>query len=211
MSRRQKANTFIAFSDFLLALMNTVFILFIAAMMSMAAKVHSEDGVKLDAQYLIEASWSLDYDADVDLYVRDPLGNVVYFAQKEAGSLHLDHDSRGHLSDVEKLPDGTEIKPTAYTEIVTLRGIVPGEYTVNLHLYGAWYPKSQVMDHAVGAPYTVPVHVRIVKLNPSVVTEFDQTATLESIWEERTVTRFTLGAGGVWISADPTPMSLQHH
>ena len=37
--RRQRANTFVGISDFLLALNNVIFILFIFAIMAMAAKV----------------------------------------------------------------------------------------------------------------------------------------------------------------------------
>jgi hypothetical protein len=207
--RRQRANTFVGISDFLLALNNVLFILFIFAIMAIATKVPKSAGVELKAEYLITAEWDLAHDCDVDLWVRDPLGNIVYFGQKESGSMHLDHDSRGHLSDEEKLPDGTVVKSKAFIETATLRGVVPGEYTVNLHLYGAW-TGSNVMEHMPGAPYPVPVHVKITKLNPSVVTEFDQDAKLERVWEEVTATRFSLGADGSWLGTDSTPMRLQH-
>jgi hypothetical protein len=206
--RRQRANTFVGISDFLLALNNVIFILFIFAIMAMAAKVPPAAGVELKAEYLITAEWDLAHDCDVDLWVRDPLGNIIYFGQKESGSMHLDHDSRGSLSDEERLPDGTTVKPKAYTETATLRGVVPGEYTVNIHLYGAW-TGSKEMSHTPGTPYSVPVHVKITKLNPSVETKFDQEPTLERVWQEITVTRFTLGAGGAWRGTDPTPMKLQ--
>ncbi|SEF10128.1 hypothetical protein SAMN05444161_8383 [Rhizobiales bacterium GAS191] len=206
--RRQRANTFVGISDFLLALNNVIFILFIFAIMAMAAKVPPAAGVELKAEYIITAEWDLAHDCDVDLWVRDPLGNVVYWSHKEAGSMHLDHDSRGSLSDEQRLADGTIVKPKSYGEMVTLRGIVPGEYTVNLHLYGAMIDGAEVK--APGTAYSVPVHVRIIKLNPSVVTEFDQEPTLERIWQETTVTRFGLGSDGSWLGTDPTPMSLQH-
>ena len=122
--------------------------------------------------------------------------------------MHLDHDSRGHLSDEERLPDGTIVKPRIYSETATLRGIVPGEYTVNIHLYGAW-TGSNAMDHTPGTPYSVPVHVRITKLNPSAVTMFDQEPRLERVWQEITVTRFSLRADGSWLGTDATPMRLQ--
>jgi hypothetical protein len=206
--RRQRANTFVGIADFLLALNNVIFILFIFAIMAMASKIPSEAGVQLKAEYLITAEWDLAHDCDVDLWVRDPLGNVVYFRQKESGSMHLDHDSRGSLSDVEKLPDGTIVKPKVYSETVTLRGVVPGEYTVNLYLYGIMTGTGE--SHAAGEHYEVPVHVRIVKLNPSVVTEFDREPALERVRQELTVTRFSLGADGAWLGTDSTPMSLQH-
>jgi hypothetical protein len=207
--RRQRANTFVGISDFLLALNNVIFILFIFAVMAMASKAPPAAGVELKAEYLISAEWDLAHDCDVDLWVRDPLGNVVYWSHKEAGSMHLDHDSRGSLSDEQKLPDGMIVKPKAYAEMVTLRGIVPGEYTVNLHLYGGPTIKG-VQSRNPGDPYTVPVHVRITKLNPSVITEFDKETTLERVWQEITVTRFSLGSDGSWLGTDPTPMSLQH-
>ena len=205
--RRQRANTFVGIADFLLALNNVIFILFIFAIMAMATKIPSEAGVQIKAEYIITAEWDLAHDCDVDLWVRDPLGNVVYFLQKESGSMHLDHDSRGSPSDVERLPDGTVIKPKAYSETVTLRGLIPGEYTVNLYLYGVKTATGE--SYAAGEHYEVPVHVRIVKVNPSVVTKFDQEPTLEQVRQELTVTRFTLGSDGGWLGTDSTPMSLQ--
>jgi hypothetical protein len=205
--RRQKANTFVGISDFLLALNNVIFILFVFAIMAMAAKVPPAAGVQLRAEYIITAEWTLDYDCDVDLWVRDPQGNIVYWQHREAGAMHLDHDSRGSLSDSERLPDGTVIKPKIYAEMVTLRGIVPGEYTVNLYLYGVTKKGDQVFTP--GSPYVVPVHVKIIKVNPSAVTEYDQEPGLERIGQEITATRFSLGPDGSWLGTDPTPMSLQ--
>ena len=205
--RRQRANTFVGISDFLLALNNVIFLLFVFAIMAISAKSPPAAGVELKAEYIITADWDLARDCDVDLWVRDPLGNVVYWGRKEAGAMHLDHDSRGSLSDVVKLADGTVTKPKLYTEMVTLRGIVPGEYTVNLHLYGAMIDGVEVK--APRTAYSVPVHVRITRLNPSAVAEYDQEAKLESVWQEITVTRFTLGSDGSWRGTDPTPMSLR--
>ena len=205
--RRQRTNTFVGISDFLLALNNVIFILFVFAIMAMAAKVPPAAGVQLKAEYIITVEWDLAQDCDVDLWVRDPQGNIVYWQHREAGSMHLDHDSRGSLSDSEQLPDGTLIKPKFYAEMVTLRGVVPGEYTVNLYLYGVTRKGDQVQTP--GAPYTVPVHVKIVKLNPTVVTEYDQEPRLERVGQEITVTRFSLGPDGCWLGTDPTPMSLQ--
>src|SRR6516225_129898 len=96
--RRQRANTFVGIADFLLSLNNVIFILFIFAIMAMATKIPSEAGVQLKAEYIITAEWDLAHDCDVDVWVRDPLGNVVYWQRKEAGAMHLDHDSRGSLS-----------------------------------------------------------------------------------------------------------------
>jgi hypothetical protein len=206
--RRQRANTFIGIADFLLALNNVIFLLFVFALLSMAAKLPPRAGVELKADYLITAEWALDHDCDVDLWVRDPLGHIVFFGTREAGSMHLDHDSMGHVSDAEVLPDGRVVRPRSYAEVVTLRGIVPGEYTVNLHLYGAFIGNSQLMEHRPGTPYAVPVNVRIIRINPAVETRFDVTLTLERVWQELTVTRFTIAADGGWLGTDPTPMSL---
>jgi hypothetical protein len=202
-------NTFIGIADFLFSLNNVIFLLFVFALLSMAAKLPPNAGVELKADYLITAEWDLAHDCDVDLWVRDPLGRIVFFATREAGSMHLDHDSMGHVSDEERLSDGQVVRPHNYTEVVTLRGIVPGEYAVNLHLYGAFIGGSQIMEHRPGTPFSVPVHVRITRINPRVETTFDETPTLERVWQELTVTRFTLAADGTWLGSDKTPMSLQ--
>ena len=63
-----------------------------------------------------------------------PNGETVSYLKKDAGWLHLDRDDQGIINDVVTI-DGEEIIYPINREVVTLRGIIPGEYILNLYLY----------------------------------------------------------------------------
>ena len=80
-------------------------------------------------------------------------------------------------------------------EIVTLRGIVPGEYVVNVHCY-----------FKVAAD-PVPVTIQIDKINPySVVLR--ETVDLANKGEEITVTRFSVNSKGEVTNVNKLPKKL---
>ncbi len=66
----------------------------------------------------------------------------------------------------------------------TIRGILPGEYVVNVHQYRA----------AGFVP--VPVTIRVEKLNPKVTLVFYGTVDLDYTGQERTAVRFTVAGDG---------------
>ena len=80
-------------------------------------------------------------------------------------------------------------------EIVTLRGIIPGEYVVNVHCY-----------FKVGTE-PVPVTIQIDKINPySVVLR--ETVELANKGEEITVTRFSVKGNGEVTNVNKLPKKL---
>ena len=93
-----------------------------------------ENNIKAKADFMITVTWNKDLDDDVDTYVEDPVGNLVAFMRREEGLMHLDRDDLGHRNDTINTPNGP-IEYKDNREIVTLRGFVPGEYVVNVHMY----------------------------------------------------------------------------
>jgi hypothetical protein len=74
---------------------------------------------------VVEARWPDEIDADVDLWVQAPGDVPVGYSNKGGAAFNLLRDDLGHRA------DATEVNyETAYS-----RGILPGEYTVNLHLF----------------------------------------------------------------------------
>ena len=51
--------------------------------------------------------------------------------------MHLDRDDLGDKNDKIYLPDGSMIKVPQNQELLTIRGIVPGEYVLNIHMYSS--------------------------------------------------------------------------
>jgi hypothetical protein len=134
------------------------------------------------AEFLITLSWPDGSEADVDLYVEDPAGGLVWFRSREAGLMHLDRDDLGRANDVLRV-GGRTIINRLNQETVSIRGIVAGEYVVNVHLY-----------RADAAP--VPVTVKVEKLNPRVVLVFYGTIELDRQGQEATATRFAIAGDG---------------
>jgi len=155
-----------------------------------------KDVVKPKAEYIVTLTWELKDSSDIDIWVQDPAGNLISFKEKEGGLTHLDRDDLGKSGDVYKLADGRVVAYNYNQEIVTIRGFIPGEWIINLHVYNK---KNTWDSNAV---------VRIDKINPSVVTVFNETVILKEHWEEATVVRFTMKMNGDMIEFNKLPISL---
>ncbi len=150
--------------------------------------------IEVKAEFLITVFWPDDLEDDVDIYVEDPTGGLVWFKSREPGLMHLDRDDLGKRNDEVITAAGTILFPEN-REIVTLRGIVPGEYVVNVHMY-----------FKVGAE-PVPVTIQIDKINPySVVLR--ETVDLKIKGDEVTVTRFSVNAKGEVSNVNKLPKKL---
>lgn len=142
-----------------------------------------ENNIKAKADFMITVTWNKDLDDDVDTYVEDPVGNLVAFMRREEGLMHLDRDDLGHRNDTINTPNGP-IEYKENREIVTLRGFVPGEYVVNVHMY----MKRE----------KAPTEVTIVleKLNPYMII-MAKNVILTTNGQEDTAFRFVVDSEGV--------------
>jgi hypothetical protein len=135
--------------------------------------------VQLKAEYIITMSWK-DLDPnDIDVWVEDPKGDVVWYRNPEAGLMHLDRDDRGMLKDTLTI-NGKTIENPLNQEIVTIRGVLPGEYVVNVNYYASETHKP------------VDVSVKVEKVNPVLEVFYYGTVTLDTQGDEKTVLRFTI-------------------
>lgn len=186
--------TFVPFTDILFnALLGFAVMVFIAfALIRPDANAGTVD---LKADIVITATWPDGNPDDIDLYVEDPQGNVVWYYVKEAGLIHLDRDDRGNLHDTVEV-NGHEIQSPLNQELVTVRGIVPGEYVVDVFRYTA----------TTGEP--IPVTVKIEKLNPVLSVIHYGQVMLSSKGDEKTAVRFTLDAKGNVTGQDDAFRSL---
>ena len=122
--------TFDPFTDLLFnALLGFAFMFSIAFML--IKPTPEEAKIDPNAEYIITVSWPDEHPDDIDTYVEDPEGNIVWYHIRESGLMHLDRDDRGNFKDTIVL-DGEKINNPINQETVTLRGIMPGEYVVNV-------------------------------------------------------------------------------
>jgi hypothetical protein len=170
------------FSVMLFKALQVVTFLFFIALLAM--NLEAKDG-KIDpkAEFIITMSWPDSHPDDVDLYVEDPGGNIVWYHEREAGFMVLDRDDRGGANNAITV-NGRKVISPIRQETVSIRAIVAGEYTVNVNHYLA----------TTGRP--VPVTVKVEKLNPTVEVVYYDTTTLDHAGQESTAVRFNVAENG---------------
>ncbi len=170
------------FTDLLFnALLGFTFLFLVAIMfMNPEAKTGIIDP---KAEYIITITWEDNNPDDIDTWVEDPDGRVMWHKNKEAGLIHLDRDDRGQLNDTITI-NGEEVENPLNQEVVTIRGIIRGEYVVNLHYYSSETEKP------------VDVNVRLVKVNPSLEVIYYGVVKMEKMGVEKTAFRFNMGRDG---------------
>jgi hypothetical protein len=164
--------------------LQVVAFLFFIALLAMNPEARSG---KIDskAEFIITMSWPDNHPDDIDLYAEDPVGNIVWYHVREAGFMVLDRDDRGGLNN-SLVVNGKKISSPIRQETVSIRGILAGEYTVNVNHYLA----------TTGEP--VPVAVKVEKVNPAVEVVHYDTVWLDHAGQEKTAVRFRLAdSGGV--------------
>ena len=147
------------------------------------------------AQMLVTVSWPDNHHDDIDTYVEDPQGNIVWYHVMEAGMMSLDRDDRGDYKNM-ILVNGKTIRNPIRQEIVQMRALIPGEYVVNVHHYLATTPDP------------VPVSVTVEKINPKVEIVYYDRLFLDHTGDEKTAVRFTVGEDGKITDINTRPKSL---
>jgi hypothetical protein len=146
------------------------------------------------AAFLVKINWPSESKDDVDLYVGDPLNQIVYFRQKQIGLMSLDRDDTGREQNMVTLPDGRVVQSQFNEEQVNIRGIIEGEYVVNLHMYRKsddLPTKVEVALFKSGAGGDMEIHKQMV--------------TLTTEREEETAFRFTLTRDGGVVDVNRLP------
>jgi len=182
------------FSVMLFKALQIVAFFFFVALLSISPE--AKDG-KIDskAEFIITMDWPDNHPDDLDLFVQDPVGNIAWYRHREAGFLTLDRDDRGGANDF-IVVNGRKIPSPIREEIITVRGIVPGEYTVNLSHFQA----------TTGQP--VAATVKVQKLNPTAQVIFDDKVMVDHTGDEKTALRFKLDAEGKVVDVHRRPKSL---
>jgi hypothetical protein len=178
------------FVNFALTFAKAVLVLSIALFVMISPETKKADGIKPKVEMMISVTWPGELNHDVDTWLRTPSGKIVYYNNKEAGFVQLERDVLGYTNGG-VLTEGGGVLRRINQELVTFRGIEPGEYVLNLHLYsaGGVALKGEFID-----PFNV--QVMIDKLNPEVKSVFNTVVQLNEIKEEVHVVRFTMKEDG---------------
>jgi hypothetical protein len=85
------------FSVMLFKALQVVAFLFFIALLVMNPEA-KQGKVDTKAEFIITLGWPDSHPDDIDLYAEDPLGNIVWYHEREAGFMVLDRDDRGGLN-----------------------------------------------------------------------------------------------------------------
>ena len=158
--------------------------------MNPPAKSSEPEGVQPPGNVIVEVQWPDDLDADVDLWLQAPGDAPVGYSNKSGRVFNLLRDDLG------KAQDMTNVN----YEIAYSRGMPPGEYVVNVHMY-----------RGVGVAYPIPVKVNVrvnragktTAATPLLTTDVD----LRKPNEEVTALRFRLESDGELVSGSVNSLS----
>ena len=178
---RSRYNSNTTFLDLLFNITLFFVAVFAVSFVMMNKKKVEDAKINSKAEYIITVTWPKG-NTDIDTYIEDPIGNVAYFSKKQAGLLHIDQDDQGEITDVVEGPFGNIIIEDN-REITSIRGIIPGEYILNVHAYNL---REKISEN---------VKIKIDKVNPTITTVMTKEFTLINK-QEKTVCRFTLNKKG---------------
>jgi hypothetical protein len=182
------------FSVMLFKALQVVAFLFFIALLVMNPEA-KQGKIDTKAEFIITVNWPDNHPDDIDLYAEDPLGNIVWYHEREAGFMVLDRDDRGGVNNT-VLVNGQKVTSPIRQETVSIRGIVAGEYTVNVDHYLATTDKP------------VRVSVKVEKVNPTVEVVYYDTIILDHTGEEVTAVRFRIAENGSVIDVNHRAKSL---
>ena len=133
---KEKYKSTIGFTDMLFNVLVGFAFLFIVAFLLIKPEQKKED-FERRAEFVVVMEWNHDQPDDIDLYVQDPTQAKVHFRLPIVNFMYLDKDDLGFANDVVKYQDGTTKKVNINREVVTIRGIIAGEYVINAHYYSS--------------------------------------------------------------------------
>jgi hypothetical protein len=197
MAVNNRYDTRTSFIDMLMSGIMNLFVLFILALVLISPSKKDEGGIKPKAEIMISAEWPTGIDCDIDLWVALPNGKTVWWKNKSTGLANLERDDTGILNDSDTSSDGSEIVNALNQENMVVRGIVPGEYVVNLHLYR----HDQCVELAESGKLITTV--KLYDINPTMRVVDGAEVVLSKSFQEEHVFRFHVSASGdidrVWV------------
>ena len=187
MAYNSKYVSSVAFTDLLFNIVVGLAFLFLLAFILMNP-IAKEKEIEEKSDFIIILEWDDKSGDDIDLWVRDPKGNILSFRNRNVALMHLDRDDLGLSNDKVKDAEGKTKYVLRNKEVVSLRGYHAGRYLVNVHVYNKkpWIDKKFHPSN---------VKVQLIKLNP-----YDEVVETEFVaarkGQEFTAFHFTLGEDG---------------
>jgi len=199
LGNKLKYKSSIGFTDLLFNLVIGFVYLFVIAFILINPVAKKGDVIK-KAEYMVTIEWNHDYNDDIDLWIRDPAGNIVSFLRKSQGLMHLEKDDLGYSNDVYVKGKKQQIIHLN-REVITLRGTIPGEYEVMVHVYSR---KFTMVDGTARQDLPGIIEATVIKINPYVETYFTRVPYNET-GQTLSVVRFTVADDHAYLGHNNNP------
>ena len=175
-------NNNIGFIDLIQNTLIGFIILFIIAFM-MIKPIDERPPMEKHAQFIITVTWDSKTSDDVDTWLESPEGTIIYFKNQKTDVAHLDRDDIGTARDTIEHSDGTKEIIYINQEILTIRGIIVGEWILNVHMYAK---RSSDPANVVVTIDKITPYERVLR----------KQVKMKDKGDEITITRFTMDRGG---------------
>jgi hypothetical protein len=167
----------VSFRDMLFLLVFAYLVIGAVALAHVRKKQEEVSGASPPGSVIVDIHWDDKVDADVDLWVQAPGDVPVGYSNKAGMIFNLLRDDLGHSGD-----------PVSMNyEISYGRGLWPGEYTVNAHLYRSADGRF---------PVSVTAKVQVRSSEGVVKNLLQSVVQLDHVGQETTVFRFQLDDKG---------------
>jgi hypothetical protein len=130
--RRRSGNN-ITFNDMLFNILLGFVILFVIAFLLINPITKRQD-IPAKAEFMIVLEWADESYSDFDLWVQHDDDHPIGFNNKEENGLNLERDDLGFSNDVVVI-DGEQQIIRKNREVLNIRGVIPGDYYINVHAY----------------------------------------------------------------------------
>ena len=167
----------VSFRDMLFLLVFAYLVIGAVALAHVRKKQEDVSGAAPPGSVIVDIHWNDQIDADVDLWVQAPGDVPVGYSNKAGIIFNLLRDDLGHSGD-----------PLSMNyEIAYGRGLWPGEYAVNAHLY-----------RSTDGRFPIPVLAKVSVRGPAgeVTNILRSTVELNYVGQETTIFRFQLDDKG---------------
>ncbi len=180
LGHHEDANGTVFLDIILLSLMGVLFMVYLIAQYVNPPASMAKEGKEPPGNVIVEAFWPDEINVDVDLWVKAPGDVPVGYSNLSGLIFNLLRDDLGNYRDASK----------RNFETALARGIIPGEYIVNLHLY---------RDEPGVYPVEVTVVISVKAEGESSKQILTTAVELTSEGQEITALRFALEANGALV------------
>jgi len=171
-----------------------VFVLLFIMSFMLIAEEQAKKTLEQKADLIITLQWPDNSPHDMDLWLQLPSGKVVGYPYKDGGTAFLERDDLGFNNNY--INGKQEVEINSRREVISIRGLVPGKYTVDVILFS-----RHAKQHPLGSPEPIdkepiPNVVELLRINPSFQLLKHKELIFTKNKEEQTAFSFTIESDG---------------